>query len=319
MSAPRASVVLATHDRADRLAALLDGLRAQTADGFEVVVVDDASTDDTPRVLREEAARGDLELRTVRFEANRGPAAARNAGWRAARAPFVAFTDDDCVPSPGWLEAMLEAHAQQPAALVQGRTDPHPDELHADGPFSRTLRVHRAGPHFQTCNVAYPRALLERLGGFDEVTFTVPGGEDADLAWRALGDGVPVAFSQRAQVFHAVSRLGALGKLRVAWRWSETMRIYARYPRLRRDSLLYGVFWKGTHYLLARWLLSLLVGRRSRLLAAWLGWPYLSHLLADRWREDGGTPLHAPWYLLHDVVEMAAVLRGAVRYRVFVL
>jgi GT2 family glycosyltransferase len=178
--------------------------------------------------------------------------------------------------------------------------------------------VEELGPFFQTCNVAYPREVLERLGGFDEDGFTVPGGEDADLAWRALAAGTGAAFAPRATVFHAVSDLGPLGKLRVAWRWTETMQIYARHPELRRRALTYRVFWKGTHYLLFRAMLSLLVRRRSRLVADWLSWPYLGHLLR-RGSQDGGGPLLAPYYLLHDLVEFAAVVRAAVRYRMLIL
>lgn len=317
---PQASVVFATHNRARRLQELIAALRAQTvaAAAFEVVIVDDASTDETPAVLAA-AGNGDLRIRTIRHDLNRGPAAARNTGWRSSRAEFVVFTDDDCVPTPGWLEAALEAHRRQPDAIVQGRTDPRPDELDQLGAFARTLTVHQLGPFFQTCNVAYPRALLERLGGFDEHTFTVPGGEDADLAWSALTDGVPAVFAADAQTYHAVTRLGPLGHLRVAWRWTETMRIYARYPELRRANLLYGVFWKGTHYLLVRAMVGLLLPPRARLLANWLSWPYLAHLVGDRWRSDGGSPLLAPYYALHDLVELVAVLRGAARYRVFVL
>ena len=74
------------------------------------------------------------------------------------------------------------------------------------------------------------RELLERLGGFDAETFTVPGGEDADLAWRAIAADAPAVFAEDARIFHAVSELGPVGKLRVAWRWTETMRIFAVGP-----------------------------------------------------------------------------------------
>lgn len=315
---PEAAVVFATHNRASRLEALLNSLAAQDFPGeFEVVVVDDGSSDRTPEVLAAEAKRGRLALTALRHEAPRGPAAARNAGWRAARAPLVAFTDDDCAASPGWLAAGVRALRESPGFFVQGRTDPAPQELGAEGPFSRTLRVHEAGPYFQTCNVFYPRALLARLGGFDDETFTVPGGEDADLAWRAIEAGSEAVFAPTAQVFHAVSRLGPVGKLRVAWRWSETMRIFARHPGLRGE-LTYGVFWKGSHYLLFRALVALVLPRRAAPLKVWLARPYLLHLL-DRGRHEGGGPALAPYYLVHDLVEMAAAARGAVRYRIPIL
>ena len=316
----RIAVVFATHNRAGRLEALLASLGRQTlpAGSFEVVVVDDASSDATPEVLERERLRGQLDLTVLRLDPGEGPAAARNAGWRAATAPYVAFTDDDCRADPRWLEAGLEALESDNGSFVQGRTEPDPDESGLSGPFSRTLSIGRLGPFFQTCNVMYPRELLERVGGFDQQTFTVPGGEDADLAWRAIASGSSAVFAPEARVFHAVSRLGPAGKLRVAWRWHETMRIFALYPELRRAELTYGVFWKGSHYLLFRLLLALALRRVPRVLRIWLARPYLLHLL-DRGKVEGGGPALAPYYLLHDLVEMAAAIRGSARYRTLVL
>lgn len=317
---PIVSVVFATHDRAARLAALLESLRHQTLsnDRFEVIVVDDGSRDETPRVLAEQRARGGLDLAVIRLEHAAGPAVARNAGWRAARGAFVAFTDDDCTVAPGWLEAALAAWDGDPDRIVQGRTDPEPSELAREGPFSRTLRIHSLGPNYQTCNVHYPRALLERVGGFDEDTFTVPGGEDADLAWRCLDSGATSVFAPAAQVHHAVHELGPLGKLKVAWRWHETMRLFARHPA-QRATLTYGVFWKKTHYLLVRAAIALLVPRRLRVLRTWCYWPLFPAYLQRARHEGGGRLWAAPYYVVHDVVELVAVLRGAIRYRTFVI
>lgn len=317
---PELSVVVATHNRADRLEALLESLKGQSLprERFEVVAIDDCSSDATAELLEREAAAGELVLSVRRRELREGPAAARNDGWRAARAPVVAFTDDDCLADAGWLDALLRAAAEHPGAVVQGRTDPNPAELHLLGPFSRTLSVHEAGPYFQTCNILYPRDLLERLGGFDASTYSGPGGEDTDLAWRAIEEGAQVAFAPQARVFHAVARLGPVGKLRVAARWSETMRTFADHPALRRQQLTYNLFWKGSHYLLVRALLALLLPRRLNPLRRWLAYPYLRHLL-ERGQVEGGGPLLAPYFLVHDLVELVAVMRGALRYRTPVL
>src|SRR4051812_4685788 len=144
---PKISVVFATHERASRLAELLDSLRRQTLDpaDFEVIAVDDGSGDSTPEVLQAAVGDGALRLRSLRLEPSAGPAAARNAGWRIARAPLVAFTDDDCVADPGWLAAGLAGAARHPGAVLQGRTEPRRDELGSLGPFARTLEVTSAG------------------------------------------------------------------------------------------------------------------------------------------------------------------------------
>jgi glycosyltransferase involved in cell wall biosynthesis len=320
------TVVAATHNRADRLAGLLDALRAQTVTDFEVVIVDDASTDATPQVLAAAHARGDLSLTILRHETSRGPAAARNAGWRAARAPIVAFTDDDCRPSPAWLEAGLRAMAATAngtgEAIVQGLTEPDPEEAGRLGPFSRSLNVPALDHWYATANMFYARATLERLGGFDEVTFSGPGGEDTDLAWRAIRAGVPTAFSPEARVWHAVHELGPLQRLRFATRWDETMAVFARYPELRRRTMIRGLFWKESHYHLTRAIVGLLLPGRLRIVGAYFASRY-AVLLWRRahWEGDGkgGGPLLVPYYLAENAVELATAARGAARYRTLVL
>jgi glycosyltransferase involved in cell wall biosynthesis len=283
-----------------------------------VVVVDDGSEDDTSAVLTAERERGDLDLHTLRNERPRGPAAARNAGWRAASAPFVAFTDDDCTVVPHWLEAGLAAWEGASERIVQGRTDPQPSEVAGEGPFTRTLRVHSLGPSYQTCNVFYPRALLEQVDGFDEETFTVPGGEDADLAWRCIEGGAESVFAPRAQAYHAVQYLGPLGKIKVAWRWHETMVIYARHAGIR-ETMTYRIFWKKSHYVLLRAGLGFLLPRRLRLLRWWFQWPVYT-VYIERARGEGmGRLWSAPYFVVHDIVELIAAVRGAIRYRTPVL
>jgi glycosyltransferase involved in cell wall biosynthesis len=126
------------------LAILLAALRDQTigAGAFEVIVVDDGSAASaTQHVVAEESNRGELRLRALRNDRALGQARARNQGWRQAAAPAVAFTDDDCVPDPGWLEALLAVSADAPDAIVQGRTEPDPLSAGRAGAFSRTVTV----------------------------------------------------------------------------------------------------------------------------------------------------------------------------------
>jgi glycosyltransferase involved in cell wall biosynthesis len=320
------TVVAATHNRAGRLTALLDALRAQTVRDFEVVIVDDASTDATAEVLATARERGDLALTVLRHETGRGPAAARNAGWRAARAPVIAFTDDDCRPAPEWLEAGLSAMAATAdgtrEAIVQGRTEPDPLEAERLGPFTRSLNVRELDHWYATANMFYSRATLERLGGFDETTFSRPGGEDTDLAWRAIATGVPTAFSDDARVWHAVHELGPIKRLRFATRWDETMAVFGRHPELRKRTLIRGLFWKESHYHLARTIAGLLLPGRLRLIGVYCAYRY-ALLLWRRahWHGDGkgGGPLLIPYYLAENVIELATAARGAARYRTPVL
>jgi GT2 family glycosyltransferase len=311
---PRISVVISTYNRPQHVELLLAALRGQTLapEAFEVIVVDNGSTaSSTQAVLESERRRGALALRTVRHETTRGPAGGRNSGWRVAAAPLVAFTDDDCVPDAGWLAALLDASTQHPGAIVQGRTEPAHNHI---GLLDRSVTVTALGPQYETCNIAYPRALLEQLDGFDETFGIVPAGEDTDLAWRALELGAEAVFAGDAVVFHAVHRLGPLGALREAARWTDAPRLFKRHPETR-VILSRGVFWNGWHYLVLRSAIALAMPRPVRRFLL------TRHALqlAERARNAGTGPWAVPFLLLYDVIEVASVVRGGVRYRTFVL
>ena len=317
MSAPPdVSVVISTRDRPERLERQLRSLAAQTLspERFEVIVVDDGSGPATAALL--ERAAGELApmaLRVLRNEVSAGPATGRNMGWRLARAPLVAFTDDDCEATPEWLEAYLAAVEAHPGRFYQGRTLPIPAEMEAFGPFSRTIRVEALSRDFQTANIVYPRELLERLGGFDETSFSKAGGEDTDLGWKAIAAGVEPVFVPDALAHHAVLHGGPLDQLRRATRWDETVLAYKRHPGLRR-TLVAGVFWNREHLRTSRALLALLVPRRLWWLRWWLAAPYVAYLVERR-----SGPLLAPYIVLRDTLEIATLLRGSARYRTLVI
>jgi glycosyltransferase involved in cell wall biosynthesis len=311
-AATTVSVVVATHNRANDLARLLDGLAAQTRKPDEVIVVDDGSADGTSAVLDRRRRDGGLPLRVIRRPRAAGPATAREEGWRAASSDLVAFTDDDCVPDPEWLAEGERAWARSPDVFVQGRTAPQEEH---PGPFARTLRVDRMNAAFPTCNMLYPRALLERVGGFDTETYgREPGGEDCDLAWRAIEANARPVFAADAIVYHAVNHPGPLGKLRIAARWTTPMTAYARHPGLRRTQFVHWIFWKDIHYLFVRALIGFLLPTRWSALRNWMMYPYLKNVWA-RGRLEGGGILLAPYFMLHDLIEVAAVARAGIRTR----
>ena len=165
MPTPRAAVCVSTRNRAELLRRLFDQLECQSlpADAFEVVVVDDGSTDHTPAVIAAALARARLRLTSIRHETSRGPAAGRNAAWRTAVAPVIAFTDDDCLPSTDWLERGLAEMGDEPRVVV-GRVEPNPEHVTVESPFAHTWVIRAAQTRsFATANVFYRRADLERL------------------------------------------------------------------------------------------------------------------------------------------------------------
>ncbi len=108
-------------------------------------------------------------------------------------------------------------------------------------PRPRSIEVDPPGPHAQTCNILYPRARLEEVGGFDESIRSA--GEDLDLAARVRERGAPYVGAPDALTYHAVDTFSLLGAVRFNKRWETLPLVFKRHPQLR-EQLEYGVFWK---------------------------------------------------------------------------
>jgi GT2 family glycosyltransferase len=294
------SIVVPTRNRAERLRALLDSLAEQPE--HELIVVDNASDDDTQHVIGAAGVHG------IRLAQPMGPAIARNRGWREARGELIVFTDDDVVARPGWLAAIAASHARDPDALIQGRTEPDPREAPRLSAFSRSQEATGPGPWFQTCNIAYPRALLERLDGFDE-SFWDAAGEDTDLGWRAIEAGTRVIYEPNALNWHAVHEPGALALIRSTQKWRMAVRNVARHPDLR-DALHRGVFWKRSHERLLVAAAGLVLTRRAPALALAAVLPYLVLQRAQHGSWPG-TVTALPALIALDSAEIVAMVRGS--------
>ena len=318
--APEIAVVIPTRGREPRLAFALDALAAQTLgrERFEVVVVRDADARGRSRTRGPEG----LRVEEVFGTGVTGPVAKRNLGWRATAAPLVAFTDDDCRPAPDWLERLLDASAKSDdpeRSFLQGRTEPDPAERHLLYGFARSMEVIGPSDWHETCNIAYPRALLERLGGFDEEFERV--GDDTDLGLRALESGAARVYVDRARVWHAVLPRTALAAAREGSRLGSAALMFARHPQQRR-ALFGRYFLRPTH---ATWLLAaagLVVFRRRPLLAALAIAPYLDP--GPGWaglppRVLARTIAQVPGRAIVDGAEVLATARGAIRERTVLL
>lgn len=192
------SIVVPTYNRPERLAACLDSLVSleYPRDRYEVLIVDDGSTGPLDGIVQERS--GDVAVRLHR-QPNQGPAAARNAGIELATGSWIAFTDDDCAPSPSWLTELAGAARAHPDALLGG----HTVNGLSSNPFAEASQLlvtylHEelcerdadgAGPaFFASNNIALPADRLRRIGGFD-TEFPLAAGEDRDLSgrWRHSG------------------------------------------------------------------------------------------------------------------------------------
>ena len=321
MTEPAVSVVVSTHGRAALLPKLVAGLTAQRLDPsrFEVVIVDDGSPDGTAAILEGLAPAVPFSLRVLRHARNRGAAAGRNTGWRAARAPVVAFTDDDCVPAPGWLEAGIRAIDASPDGFVVGRTEPDPAEVHwLDRPFSRSLRVD--GPRFhETCNVFYRRRDLELAGGFDTAFST---GEDTDLGLRVIAAGRRAVWEPEALVRHRVRPPDFRAHVREAGRWHDLALVTRRHPAHRAELTHHRLFWKRTHppTIVALAGIATAAATRSWRPLALTGW-WVAHRLVVEPPCPGPRRRFAalPGTFAVDAVEVATMVRGSIRHRTVLL
>ena len=316
------AVVVATRGRAGLLPRLLAALAAQRGvPSYEVVLVDDASPDDTWATISALTASSPLTVRGVRMPAQSGPAAARNAGWRASDAERIAFTDDDCVPGPDWLHTLVRA--LDDVDIAQGATLPDPAQRDKLGPFSRTMEVTGPTGYFQTCNVAYRRSTLEDVGGFDDDLRQA--GEDIELATRAQAAGARTAFCADAVVHHDVRPSHLLEHLRATRRWGGIVLAVRKQPSLRQR-LHHGLLWKRSHapaLLAAAGVAATATAPGAwRLLGAAATLPYVRHrLVVEPLKHTGRRDrvLLLPAALVSDLTEVGVLAAASARYRTLVL
>lgn len=331
--APQVSVVVATRNRAGYLGGLTAALEAQdmARDQFELIVVDDASTDDTWETLKHLLHDSPLPSCALRLQERSGQGGARNVGWRAARGEIVAFTDDDCIPAPNWLTALTRpfhavAGAGTPELVVQGKTVPWEDDLAQAGPWPRTVWVLRPTWLFETCNVAYRRSDLFLVGGFpgaEEAPATADGkavGEDAILGWRVVEGGSGLVFVEHAQVRHRNERASYAQWLRAHLGRAVFPDLVRRSPYGRR-ALWCRLFLAPRSAALdlavicgATWI----VRRRARWLAGTLPWIWMA-LPEARTRGGRHPVVRLSQIAAGDLLGLGALLAAGIRRRCVVL
>jgi len=182
--------------------ACLDALCLQAADhGGEILLVNDGSTDNTA-----EAVARYPGVRCI-TQANAGPAAARNRGAAAARGVIILFTDDDCVPAPGWLRAMLQPFRDPEVVAVKGTYRTHQRNL-----LARFVQIEYEDRYrmmsnldcidfVDTYSAAFRRDRFIEMAGFD-TSFPVACAEDIELSYRMSARGWKMKFAPAAVVYH---------------------------------------------------------------------------------------------------------------------
>jgi glycosyltransferase involved in cell wall biosynthesis len=308
----RVSVVIPARNAASHLGDTLDALAVQdVAEPFEVIVVDDGSSDATASV----AEGHQLAPRVVRRQGGEGAGAARNAGVAIASASVIAFTDADCVPTPGWLRSGLAAMTD--VDLVQGAVRPSASGV--AGPWDHTLGVESEYGLYETASLFVRRDLFERVGGFVDLLNDGgrPFGEDADMAWRVRRAGGRTRFSTDALVHHAVIPRTRADYLAERRRDGYFPRLVQRIPELREAFLFHRWFLSPRSAAVDTAVVGVIVAvlrRRPRTLVACLPWLRLVREEARRRAgRDSATVLAT--VAAGDLVAAWSLLRGSVRSR----
>jgi len=197
---PQVSVIVCTYNGARTLEQCLRSLCALDYPNYEVIVVNDGSTDNSTAILGRFP-----EIRVLR-QANLGLSMARNVGLRAARGSIIAYTDDDCFADSNWLTHLVYQFQRSDAAAVGG-PNLSPDDgwwaacvAACPGQPMHVLESDQVAEHIPGCNMAFRREALEAINGFDPQYRRA--GDDVDVCWRLQQAGYWIAFAPGAFVWH---------------------------------------------------------------------------------------------------------------------
>lgn len=254
---PVVSVVVCTHNGAGTLRECLEGLMGLAYPAYEVIVVDDGSSDGTAGIIEE------FPVRVIRT-ANGGLSRARNLGLAAASGEIIAYIDDDAYPDPHWLHYIVAALEDSDHAGVGGPNIPPPGSgfvaecvARAPGGPAHVLLSDVEAEHLPGCNMAFRVDRLRAVGGFDPV-FRVAG-DDVDVCWKIREWGWTLGFSPGALVWH--HRRGSVGgflrqqrgygkaEALLQGRWPEK---YTRAGQISWKGRIYGVGCEGATMLPGR-------------------------------------------------------------------
>ena len=206
---PVFSIIIPTYNRPEQLASCLESLNRldYPRDCFEVIIVDDGSSlcmDSVAAPFKEQ-----LTVDLIR-QANAGPASARNTGSAHAKGQFLVFTDDDCQPSPNWLQALAQGFSDFPETVVGGCTlNKLPDNIYSEASqllIDYIYSYYNSDPNhahfFASNNLSLAADHFHSLGGFD-TTFPLAAAEDREFCDRCLDQGYRLVYLPAAQVEHA--------------------------------------------------------------------------------------------------------------------
>lgn len=198
---PRVSVVVASYNGDRTLEACLKSLQHLNYPSYEVILVDDGSTDRTHEICKR------FPIHYIRHDRNQGLSAARNSGIAAATGEIVAFTDSDCRADVDWLYYLVGDLLNSEFAGIGGHNLLPPEDswiaaavMVSPGGPAHVMLTDRIAEHIPGCNMAFYKWALEDIGGFDAIF--LKAGDDVDVCWRLQQQGYRLGFSPGGFVWH---------------------------------------------------------------------------------------------------------------------
>lgn len=195
---PKASVIVCTHNRVELLEKCLESIVKSDYKNFEVVVVDDHSTDGTAKYLKELAIK-DKRFRIYTHTKNTNIAQARNTGIKNSKSNIIIFTDDDCEVAKSWIGEMINSFMSEKVDFVIGNVIYNKPGYR--GNFPERLISNSNGKFPMGCNIAYKKSVFKAIGGFDTKNFS-DYHEDREMAIRAIKYGYRFTINRKAIVYH---------------------------------------------------------------------------------------------------------------------
>jgi O-antigen biosynthesis protein len=243
---PKVSVVVASYNGERMLGPCLDSLERLNYPNYEVILVDDGSTDATAQVALKHA-----RVRYFRHEKNLGLSRARNTGIAAATGEIIAFTDSDCQADEDWLYYLVGDLVGSEFAGMGGPNLLPPDDsavaaavMVSPGGPAHVMLTDRQAEHIPGCNMAFYKWALAEIGGFDPIFHRA--GDDVDTCWRLQQAGHKIGFSPAAFVWHhRRSTLGAYLRQQYGYGEAEAL-LVRKHPECFNP--LGGNLWHGRIY-----------------------------------------------------------------------
>lgn len=299
---PRVSVVVCSYNGAATIRDTIEGLMALDYPNYEVLVINDGSTDETPVIA------GEYAVRLISTE-NRGLSNARNTGWQKADGEIIAYIDDDAYPDPHWLQYLAHTFMTTDFVGVGGPNIAPPGDgpvadcvANAPGRPVHVLLSDREAEHIPGCNMAFLRESLQAIEGFDPRYRAA--GDDVDVCWRLQERGWKIGFHAAAVDWHHCRN-----SVRTYWKQQQG---YGKAEALLEEkwpekyNALGHFSWSGRLY--GKGMTEALPSGRSRIYQGQWGSALFQSLYAPATGILTSLPLMPEWYFIIGLLSLVSML-----------